>query len=62
MAKNKKQHYVPKGYFRFFSKDEKINVIKFEDLKVIKEVPIYSQAFEDYFYSKKERLKIPLQE
>ena len=52
MAEKKKQHYVPKGYFRIFSKDGKVDVIVKETNEIIHRVPIETQGFKKYFYSK----------
>ena len=53
MPQNKKQHYVPKLYFRFFSKDDKnINLYNLKSRKLFVNVPFSPQCYEDYFYSK----------
>lgn len=47
----KNQHYVPAGYFRFFSKDgHSINMLLRKSWKLVKTVSISDQASKDYFY------------
>jgi len=51
MPDNKKQHYVPKFYLRFFSQDGKnISLYNLKTKKVHCDVPLSSQCYEDYFY------------
>lgn len=51
MARNANQHYVPKFYFRYFSKNEKnICVLNRDSGKTIEDASIKGQASKKYFY------------
>ncbi len=53
MAQNKNQHYVPKFYFKLFSKNQKtICLFNIPNEKFIEHAPIVGQCSKDYFYSK----------
>lgn len=53
MANKKKQHYVPKGYFRLFSNDEiTIHSFSIKDEASRFSIPIDGQCQKPYFYSK----------
>src|SRR5277367_5694359 len=62
MPAYKKQHYLPSAYLKYFSVDQRIcnrksSVWRF-DGKIQRCVPIESQCFSDYLYSKKEAAEI----
>lgn len=51
MPKKRNQHYLPKYYFRFFSRDRKrINVLHVRDGRLVKESGIKGQCSRSYFY------------
>ena len=58
MAAHKKQHYLPASYLKFFSDDQSncdrktSRIWRFDGDKLLR-VPVDSQCFGDYFYSKK---------
>ena len=52
MARKKKQHYVPKFYFRLFSQDGKNIRIYNTERKKMFSGPFKSICYENYFYSK----------
>src|ERR1700676_1796434 len=55
MAKNKKQHYVPKFYLKFFSNKQEnthLGLYHFKSNKWIPAADLKNQAYEDYFYGK----------
>jgi hypothetical protein len=55
MANNKKQHYVPKFYLRYFSLSDSNKQIKLclkETGKIIQKADLEGQAQENYFYGK----------
>jgi hypothetical protein len=54
MPANKKHHFVPQMYFRFFSRDGRsINVFNIKRETVVStEAPIKVQCYRDYFYGK----------
>lgn len=53
MADNKKHHFVPQFYLRFFSKDGKtVSVLNAKRGKVFHSAPLRSQCYRDYFYGK----------
>lgn len=54
MSEKKNQHYVPRYYFKYFSKDEKrISLLNVKNGKTIKNAPIKSQCSKNYFYGEK---------
>jgi hypothetical protein len=60
MAKNKKQHYVPQFYLKFFSskqEDTHIGLFHFKTGKLIRAAGLKNQAYEDYFYGKDDVLE-----
>lgn len=57
MVQNKKQHFVPKFYFRLFSDDNsKINIYNLDRQKYFRE-PFKHQCFKKYFYSKNSEIE-----
>ena len=54
MPSNKRHHYVPQMYLRYFSKDGlNLRVFSIKEKKMVTEsAPIDRQCYEDYFYSK----------
>src|SRR3989344_1067808 len=58
MAQNKNQHYVPKFYFRLFSKNQNsICSFNISNEKFIEHASIKSQCSKDYFYSKDKKIE-----
>ena len=61
MPAYKKQHYLPAAYLKYFSKDQALcnrnSWIWRYDGKVTRRVPVESQCFRDYFYSKENAAK-----
>jgi len=61
IRKKKKQHYVPQFYLRNFSCNDgdkkKINIYNVNNNRFIENVPIKTQAQENYFYGEDERLE-----
>jgi hypothetical protein len=60
LAENKKQHYVPKFYLKYFSNNEEGKSIGVYNLKVgkfIRYSNLENQAFENYFYGKNLQMK-----
>lgn len=57
MAQNKSQHYVPKFYFKLFSKDGgTIGMYNYKRRQSMR-VPIATQCQQDYFYAKEKELE-----
>lgn len=55
MAENKRHHYVPKFYLRWFSADKKsLNLLHVKSGKKILAVPLKNQCYRDYFYGKED--------
>ena len=53
MAENKKHHYLPKFYMKFFSEDEKrINMYNLKRKRKIQNISLSGQCYEDYYYGK----------
>lgn len=53
MADNKKHHYVPQFYLRFFSKDGRtVSVLNAKRAKIFHSAPLRNQCYRDYFYGK----------
>ena len=51
MADNKKHHYVPKFYMKFFSEDKKrINVYRLKTKMKLKNIPLKGQCYKNYYY------------
>lgn len=58
MARNKNQHYVPKFYFKLFSKNKRtICLFNLSNEKFVKHATIKDQCSKDYFYSKNTKVE-----
>ena len=53
MAAQKRQHYVPKLYLRFFTVDNKLlSIYNISQKKIVSQVPYETQCYNDYYYGK----------
>lgn len=54
MAEHKKQHQIPKTYMKHFSQNGLMSIMvgKYEDVKIINNVPYKDQCYENFYYGK----------
>lgn len=52
MAKNKKQHQIPKTYMKHFSINKRMSVMigEFDEVKIVENIPFKDQCYENFYY------------